>query len=569
MDLLFIFNYTLLATQHLHQYSVYNDNSYDTIVVAYNNSVDFMGVNEEIITKNGIGNTLLGSSNFTAILDTDKVYGCTQSGQSCYYLSNTTVDASNYCATEENIIAYSDSHLYIIDIHSITAYDLFVYAVTCYKDGAYISTNSTAMIYSKGNLLPLENLPYSTYSVPLLLNNTLCYQYNSKDVYCLIDNMWIYTVELPAVQKVLCVGDMLIIQSDQVYVYYNNLTLHTILSAGDIFPRTANSFYIAYNLSNTISVSAVEFPTVITPIMSPIAVAPITQSPNIISTTPLSESSNLEIILPVVFGTVAIAVGILVAIVVVKRRRQRGKTFTIKGDQLKLLDQIGSGSYGDVYKARYNGSIVAAKVCKEDNSNEIDLLLQLKPHPHIVRIMGRMNGILIMEYCEGGSLDNIVHYGKGSREDKERWIREILAGIYHLHLNNIIHRDIAARNVLISGNTAKITDLGFARALKAEVGKTKGEIGPIRWMAPESIDKKIYSTQSDIWMFGMLVYEIMAGCEPWYNVDDVISLAVQIRDQGVVPDLKDIPDKYANIIRRCCVYEPGLRASIEELLEMV
>jgi serine/threonine protein kinase len=86
------------------------------------------------------------------------------------------------------------------------------------------------------------------------------------------------------------------------------------------------------------------------------------------------------------------------------------------------------------------------------------------------------------------------------------FVKGIAAGMLHLHNHNIIHRDLAARNILLSGTgDPKISDFGMSRILqKEEEGKTKTNIGPIRWMAPESLANQTYSKKSDVWSFGIV-----------------------------------------------------------------
>jgi serine/threonine protein kinase len=139
-------------------------------------------------------------------------------------------------------------------------------------------------------------------------------------------------------------------------------------------------------------------------------------------------------------------------------------------------------------------------------------MVELPPHPNIVHMYGvSIDGpelVLILEYCDGGSLDKAL-FSRGRRiadEHKIRVVRGIAAGVYHLHKHNIVHRDLAARNILLtSRGDPKISDFGMSRILeKEEHGKTKSNIGPVFWMAPESIEKQVYSKKSDVWTFGIV-----------------------------------------------------------------
>jgi serine/threonine protein kinase len=116
------------------------------------------------------------------------------------------------------------------------------------------------------------------------------------------------------------------------------------------------------------------------------------------------------------------------------------------------------------------------------------------------------------------SLDRLLYDTNEKLSEKRKifLIEGIAAGMYHLHKHNIVHRDLAARNILLtSGGDPKISDFGLSRILEqVDEGKTKCKIGPVCWMAPESIGQQVYSKKSDVWMFGILVYEIVVQSKP-------------------------------------------------------
>jgi len=149
-----------------------------------------------------------------------------------------------------------------------------------------------------------------------------------------------------------------------------------------------------------------------------------------------------------------------------------------------------------------------------------------------------------------------------SNERKMELIQGIARGIFHLHKHNIVHRDLATRNILLSGNgDPKISDFGLSRILEqSEEGKTKSEFGPVRWMAPESIATRNYSKKSDVWMFGIVVYEIVAQCEPHKEFVNMLEVATAIRDNFLTPKIPDnCPPLLRQVMEMCWQKDPEQR----------
>jgi predicted Ser/Thr protein kinase len=249
-----------------------------------------------------------------------------------------------------------------------------------------------------------------------------------------------------------------------------------------------------------------------------------------------------------------------------------GKKYLIPFTEIVIQKEIGEGSYGKVYVGHWKGNLVALKFCKkrgelEDFMKEVNLMIDLPSHPNIVLMLGvSLDGpqpVIVMEYCNGGGLDKLLVESnvKLSDEYKIRLVRGIAAGMLHLHKHNIIHRDLAARNILLTASgDPKISDFGMSRILKpTEIGKTKSNVGPVCWMAPESLAKGSYSKQSDVWMFGIVVYEIVAQTEP-HKDKDMIDIAIQIQSKGLTPEIpSDCPEKLRQLMEMCWKKEPEQR----------
>jgi len=207
-------------------------------------------------------------------------------------------------------------------------------------------------------------------------------------------------------------------------------------------------------------------------------------------------------------------------------------------------ERIVQGKFGVVIKARnVDGRAFAIKMLSrsptEEQKDHLEVELRLAsmidPHPNVVSIFAwtrnpenQQIGI-IMPFYELGSLESHL-YGcrKGSREiwkstsDKLHLIKDLASGLQHLHVSGIIHRDIAARNLLLYKGLYHfrlvICDFGMAICNEEVKQKFSKVRGPIKWMAPESLIRGHFSKKSDVFSFGMTCYEIIDERPPWENL---------------------------------------------------
>jgi serine/threonine protein kinase len=282
------------------------------------------------------------------------------------------------------------------------------------------------------------------------------------------------------------------------------------------------------------------------------------------------------------------------------------KEWIISYDDLEFGKQIGRGAFGVVFRGEYGGSDVAIKQCAlniaadsiQEFKNEAVFMLNLKRHPNIVSVLGICQNsddiFVVMEFCDGGSLDKYITKPNITIDEKVHilaaaargsysaqvhpipvWILTSLSsGILHLHKSNVVHRDIAARNVLLvesnKGSIAKMADFGMSRVVEEfqDTGTTQSNMGPVKTMAPECIKHKKYSFASDVWAFGLLCVEVISG-ETVHRSLDLLQAALRIRDEGYTPKIPDqMPKWLAKLCKRCWSMKPSLRPTMHEIVQL-
>jgi len=209
-------------------------------------------------------------------------------------------------------------------------------------------------------------------------------------------------------------------------------------------------------------------------------------------------------------------------------RRQR----PFRHDDIKLGAKLGKGNFGDVMRGTIvrTGVDCAVKTCKKESNasaeaflEEADTLSQYE-HPHIVTLFGVVKTspvMILLELCMGGELLKFLRLKEDTIEVGQRlkMCHEAALGMAYLHSKSCIHRDLAARNCLLTGgipNTLKISDFGMSRTPLADEEEaiytvsTTAKTIPIRWTAPEALEHLEYTMASDIWSFGILMWEIFA-----------------------------------------------------------
>ncbi len=262
---------------------------------------------------------------------------------------------------------------------------------------------------------------------------------------------------------------------------------------------------------------------------------------------------------------------------------------------LVVKELVGRGSFGDVHKCEYQGGTCAVKRIKrfpesarESLTNkeilkEAEAMEICKNHPHVLVLYGvclDANDIMfVTEFCEHGSLHDAVVKPREpaySLTQTLRLARQGVSGLVHLHsLGPVIHRDIAARNMLLTAsNTVKVCDFGLAK-IKTTTSKhtsySTSNINPLRWAAPESLTLCEYSTASDVYMCGVCLWELWMRRTPFEELDN-LQAALQVA-QGARPAIEPASAAafpgLAGLIRRCWNPRKDERPSMDTVMGML
>ncbi|KAG9265483.1 mitogen-activated protein kinase kinase kinase kinase 2-like [Astyanax mexicanus] len=256
-------------------------------------------------------------------------------------------------------------------------------------------------------------------------------------------------------------------------------------------------------------------------------------------------------------------------------------------EDYELLHRIGSGTYGDVFKARsIKTSVISAiKVVKLDPGEDISSIQQeitmMKDctHKNIVAYFGsylRNNKLWIcMEFCGGGSLQDIYHVTGPLKERQIAYVcRETLQGLHHLHETGKMHRDIKGANILLTERgDVKLADFGVAAEINASVAKRKSFIGTPYWMAPEvaAVERKGgYNQLCDIWAVGITAIELAELQPPMFDLHPMRALMLMSKSSFQPPKLKDKnkwSTEFHNFLKSALTRSPRKRPTAEKLLQ--
>uniref|UniRef100_A0A672IEK9 non-specific serine/threonine protein kinase n=1 Tax=Salarias fasciatus TaxID=181472 RepID=A0A672IEK9_SALFA len=249
-------------------------------------------------------------------------------------------------------------------------------------------------------------------------------------------------------------------------------------------------------------------------------------------------------------------------------RRDSSDDWEIPEGQITLGQRIGSGSFGTVFKGKWHGD-VAVKMLNvtaptpqqlQAFKNEVGVLRKTR-HVNILLFMGyttKPQLAIVTQWCEGSSLYHHLHI----IETKFEMIklidiaRQTAQGMDYLHAKSIIHRDLKSNNIFLHEDlTVKIGDFGLATVKSRWSGSHQFEqlSGSILWMAPEVIrlqDKNPYSFQSDVYAFGIVLYELMSGALPYSNINNRDQIIFMVGRGYLSPDLSKVRSNCPKAMKR-------------------
>ncbi|XP_070585328.1 serine/threonine-protein kinase 36 isoform X2 [Erythrolamprus reginae] len=248
-------------------------------------------------------------------------------------------------------------------------------------------------------------------------------------------------------------------------------------------------------------------------------------------------------------------------------------------DRYHVLEMIGEGSFGKVYKGRrkYSAQIVALKFIPKvgrsqkelkNLQREIEIMRGLH-HPNIVQMLDSFETdkevVMVTDYAEGELFQILEDDGNLPEEQVQVIAAQLISALYYLHSHRILHRDMKPQNILLGkGGMIKLCDFGFARAMSVQTMVLTSIKGTPLYMAPELVEEKPYDHTADLWSVGCILYELYVGTPPFYTNSIFQLVSLIIKDPIKWP--KNMSPNFKSFLQGLLMKDPRQRLSWPELL---
>ncbi|XP_030068032.1 protein-tyrosine kinase 6 isoform X2 [Microcaecilia unicolor] len=248
-------------------------------------------------------------------------------------------------------------------------------------------------------------------------------------------------------------------------------------------------------------------------------------------------------------------------------------------EEFTLMRHLGEGNFGEVFEGLWRQQFkVAIKVIKRDFMKEKDFQAEIQimktlRHKHILSLYATCSVgdpyYIITEFMTKGNLLDLMRSAEGSLlqvNDLIDMAYQVADGMEFLESKNYVHRDLAARNILVGEDyICKVADFGMARLIKNEFYKSTSCHIPYKWTAPEALQYNRFSTRSDVWSFGILLYEIITcGQIPYAGMDNAEASAEVSRGYRM-PQPSNCPNMIYKIMSECWKTEPSKRPTFQKI----